>query len=162
MHEATVTGPGMLPLSLRPLCVLTARLGAAQRLGETPAGDRKIVPVAGGTVAGDRLSGKILPFGGDWAATRPDGVLTLDVRLTVRTDDGALVHVAYSGMRHGPEDVMSRLAAGDAVESSEYYFRILPRFETAHGDYLWLNRLVAVGVGERLPEGPRYHVYEVL
>ena len=159
---ATATGPAMLPLSLRPLAVLTARLDAPQKLGQTPAGDRKIVPVLGGIVEGPRFSGEILPFGGDWAVTRADGVLLLDVRLTVRTDDGALVHVTYSGMRHGPEAVMARLAAGDAVDPSEYYFRIQPRFETAHPDYLWLNRLLAVGVGERLADGPRYHIHEVL
>jgi hypothetical protein len=94
--------------------------------------------------------------------TRADSVLLLDVRLTLRLDGGALVHVAYTGMRHGPDEVMARLAGGDAVDPSDYYFRIQPRFETAHPDYLWLNRLLAIGVGERLAEGPRYHVYEVL
>ena len=162
MDDTTITAPGMLPVGLRPLAVLTARLGPPQRLGATPQGDRKIVPVTGGTLEGARVSGEVLPFGGDWAVTRPDGVLLLDVRLTVKTHDGALVHVTYSGMRHGPDAVMSRLAAGEPVEPSEYYFRILPRFETAHPDYLWLNRLVAVGVGERLADGPRYHIYEVI
>jgi hypothetical protein len=161
-ERATAQGQGMLPLGLRPLAVLAARLDTPQKLGQTPAGDRKIVPVLGGSVEGAQFSGEVLPFGGDWAVTRADGVLLLDVRLTVRTGDGALVHVAYSGMRHGPEAVMARLAAGDPVEPSEYYFRIQPRFETAHPDYLWLNRLLAIGVGERLADGPRYHIYEVL
>ncbi|WP_199525807.1 DUF3237 domain-containing protein [Rhodosalinus halophilus] len=163
MQEGAIAAPpGMLPLRVRPLAVLTAWLDPPQRLGHTPEGDRKIVPVAGGSVSGERLSGEILPFGGDWAVTRADGVLLLDVRLTLRLDGGALVNVAYTGMRHGPDAVMARLAAGDAVDPSDYYFRIQPRFETAHPDYLWLNRLLAIGVGERLAEGPRYHVYEVL
>lgn len=154
--------PNMLPLRVRPLAVFTARLEAPQRLGLTPEGDRKIVPVAGGTVSGERLSGEILPFGGDWAVTRDDGVLVLDVRLTLRLEDGALVHVVYTGLRHGPDAVMARIAAGEVVAPSEYYFRIQPRFETAHPDYLWLNRMLAIGIGERLTAGPRYHIYEVL
>ncbi len=151
----------VLPLRSRPLCVLTAELGRAQALGPTPQGDRKIVPVLGGTVTG-RFAGRILPFGGDWALMRADGVLTLDVRLTVEAADGALVHVTYTGLRHGPPAVMARLARGEPVDPAEMYFRILPRFETAAPGLAWLNRILAVGVGERLPAGPRYHIHEVL
>lgn len=152
----------MLALATRPLMILSAVLGPAQKLGETPAGDRKIVPVLGGSVAGDRLSGRILPGGGDWAVTRADGVLLLDVRLTIEADDGALIFCRYEGMRHGAPEVMARLAAGAPVDPSEMYFRIAPRFETAAPQHAWLNRLLAVGIGERLPEGPRYHIHEVL
>jgi len=152
----------MLPVATRPLLVLHALLDKAQALGDTPAGNRKIVNVIGGSFGGERLRGRILPGGGDWALTRPDGVLLLDVRLTLQTDDGALVYVRYEGMRHGPTEVMARLAAGKPVDPGEMYFRIQPRFETSDSRYLWLNRLLAVGVGERLPDGPRYHVHEVL
>ncbi|MCC5999329.1 MAG: DUF3237 domain-containing protein [Pararhodobacter sp.] len=152
----------MLPLQTRPLMILTAILDAPQRLGQTPQGDRKIVPVLGGTVAGERITGTVLPGGGDWALTRPDGVLLLDVRLTIRTDDGALIHMTYDGMRHGSADVMARLAAGEHVPPDAMYFRIAPRFETGAQRYDWMNGILAVGIGERLPEGPRYHVHEVL
>ena len=57
---------------------------------------------------------------------------------------------------------MARLAAGQPVDPAEMYFRIQPRFETADPRYLWLNRILAVGIGERLPGGPRYHVHEIL
>ena len=153
--------PPFLPLATRPLMILAPELGPAQALGATPEGTRKIVPVTGGTVEG-RLTGRILPFGGDWALTRGDGVLTLDVRLTVEAEDGALIHVTYTGMRHGPAEVMARLARGEMVDPSEMYFRISPRFETAAPQYAWLCRLLAIGVGERLAKGPRYHIHEVL
>ena len=152
----------MLPLRTRPLMVLTAELAPPQSFGQTPAGNRKIVTVSGGNVEGERISGRLLPGGGDWALTRADGVLLLDVRLTIETGDGALVYVTYTGMRHGPEAVMARLAAGEAVDPGDYYFRIQPRFETAHPDYLWMNKILTVGVGERLAAGPRYHIHEVL
>jgi hypothetical protein len=108
------------------------------------------------------VHGRVLPGGGDWALTRPDGVLLLDVRMTLETHDGALVFLRYEGMRHGPAEAMARLAAGRLVDPAEMYFRIQPRFETSDSRYLWLNRLLAVGVGERLPDGPRYHIHEVL
>ncbi|MFN3644141.1 MAG: DUF3237 domain-containing protein [Gemmobacter sp.] len=151
----------MLPLETRPLLILSVDLAPAQALGATPQGDRKIVPVLGGRVEG-RVTGRVLSGGGDWALTRADGVLMLDVRLTVEAADGGLIHVTYTGMRHGPAAVMARLAAGERVDPSEMYFRIIPRFETAAPAHVWLNRILAVGVGERLPAGPRYHVHEVL
>jgi len=151
-----------LPLLTQPLAILTVQLGPPQLLGTTPEGERKIVPVIGGTLKGPRIDARLLPFGGDWALTRADGVLTLDVRLTAQTGDGALIHVTYTGQRHGPPAVMARLARGEAVDPQEMYFRIAPCFETAAPAYLWLNRLLAVGIGERLPQGPRYHIHQVL
>jgi hypothetical protein len=153
---------GFLPLHTRPLAILTATLGPAQTLGATPVGNRKIVYVEDGRFVGPRIKGRILPGGGDWALTRSDGVLLLDVRLTIETDDGALIHCTYTGHRHGPAEALARLARGEAVDPSEIYFRIAPRFETADPRYQWLNRLLAIGIGERLPQGPRYHIHEVL
>jgi Protein of unknown function (DUF3237) len=150
------------PLATRPLMVLTAVLDRPQALGDTPSGNRKIVNVLGGTVKGERISGRVLPGGGDWALTRADGALLLDVRLTLETADGALVFCRYEGIRHAPPEVMARLAAGQPVAPSEMYFRIQPRFETADPRYAWLNRILAIGTGERLAEGPRYHIHEVL
>jgi hypothetical protein len=150
-----------LPLATRPLMILAARLGPAQALGPTPQGERRIVPVTGGTVTG-RVTGRILPGGGDWALTRADGVLVLDVRLTLETEDGALIHVSYAGLRHGPPEAMARLARGEPVDPAAIYFRILPRFETAAPAHAWLNRILAVGMGERPAAGPRYHIHEVL
>jgi hypothetical protein len=48
------------------------------------------------------------------------------------------------------------------VPSTDYYLRTTPLFETGAPRYDWLNRIVAVGVGERLPQGARYEVFEVL
>lgn len=151
-----------LAVNTRPLAILTAVLAPAQAHGETPYGNRKIVNVAGGSFVGPRISGTILPGGGDWALTRRDGVLLLDVRLTIETEDKALIYCTYTGQRHGSPEVMARLAKGERVDPSQMYFRIAPRFETAAPAYDWLNRLLAVGVGERLAAGPRYHIHEIL
>lgn len=88
--------------------------------------------------------------------------MTLDVRLVLETQDGALIGMTYRGLRHGSAAVMERLNRGDAVDASEYYFRTAVAFETAAPQYDWLNRVIAVGTGRRPPEGPVYDVFEVL
>ncbi|MEQ8345617.1 MAG: DUF3237 domain-containing protein [Sneathiellaceae bacterium] len=150
-------------LAGRFLMDLEAWLDPPHLVAETPAGGRKIVTVHGGSFQGPRLKGRILPHSGaDWALTRPDGVLLLDVRLTLETDDGALIFMTYRGMRHGPDAVMKRMSSGERVDPAEYYFRIQPWFETASPDHAYLNRMVCVGLGDRLEKGPKYTIHEVL
>ena len=104
----------------------------------------------------------MLPGGGDWTLLRGDGVLELDLRLTLETDDGALIHMTSFGVRHGPPEVLAALTRGERVDPSTYYFRTTPRFETANPKYAFLNRLLAVSSGDRRAEGPIYTIYEVL
>lgn len=132
-------------------------------LGDTPAGRRRVATVTGGEFEGERLKGKALgSAAGDWLLVRSDGVLTLDVRLQLRTDEGELVYMSYRGLRHGPAEVMARLAAGETVDPASYYFRIVPVFETAAPRLQWLNRIIAVGTGRREAAGPIYSIHEVL
>jgi hypothetical protein len=152
----------MMELRSQHLFTLTALVDPPQTLGQTPLGGRRIVTVTGGQFEGERLSGQVLPGGGDWLLERADGVFVLDVRLTLRTDDGALIYMTYGGLRHGPPEVLARLATGEPVDPGSYYFRTTPGFETADERYSWLNRIVSVAIGERPPEGPRYTVYEIL
>lgn len=150
-------------LKTKPLFDLQLNVPQIVDLGDTPMGRRRIATVAGGHFEGERLSGTVLAApGGDWLLLRPDGVLVLDVRLTLRTDDEALIYMAYRGLRHGPAEVMQRLNAGESVDPSSYYFRMTPIFETASQRYAWLNGIVAVGVGRREPTGPVYQIHEVL
>ena len=142
---------------------ISAELAAIRDLGATPLGNRRIAEVSGGSFAGPRLRGRILPAaGGDWLVIRNDGVLQLDVRITLETDDGALIYMTYRGVRHGPEDVIARLNAGEDVDPSEYYFRTAPFFETGAEKYAWLNNIVCVAIGRRNKKGPVYRVFEVL
>jgi len=88
----------------------------------------------------------VLAGGGDWVTKRADDVLELDLRITLETEDGALVHMTFGGIR----------------DDANHYFRTLPRFETASPQYIFLNRLLAVGRGEIGPEGPLHVVEELL
>jgi hypothetical protein len=80
----------------------------------------------------------------------------------MKTSDEALIAMTYRGVRYGPADVIKRIEHGEAVDPASYYFRINPMFETAAVNYDWLNRILAVGIGHRQPDGPVYSVFEVL
>src|SRR6478672_10160027 len=146
----------------RLLMTLQVVVPPPQKLGVVPHGTRVIAPITGGTFEGSRLRGKVLPGGGDWLLTRPDGVLELDLRITLETDDGALIYMTSFGLRHGPAEVLAALARGDSVDPSKYYFRTIPRFETSAPQYLFLNRLIAISSGDRRPSGPIYTIEEIL
>lgn len=153
----------MATLSSQHLFRIEIYLHPVQMLGATPAGTRRITPISGGRFEGSRLRGTVLPHAGaDWVLLRADGSLQLDVRITLQTHDDALIFMSYRGVRHAAPDVAQRLAAGEWVDPSRYYFRSAPFFETGAAQYAWLNNIVSVGVGERLPEGPVYDVFEIL
>lgn len=141
---------------------MAVSVAGPRKIGAVPLGTRVIAPIAGGAFDGPRLRGKILPGGGDWTLLRADGVLELDLRVTLQTDDGALIHMASFGLRHGPPEVIAAIGRGEQVDPASYYFRTFPRFETAHPKYAFLNRLVAISSGDRRPEGPIYTIDEVL
>jgi hypothetical protein len=146
----------------RHLMTLEVVVGGPQRIGPVPHGTRVTAPISGGHFEGPRLRGKVLPGGGDWTLLRSDGVLELDLRVTLETDDGALIPMGSFGLRHGPPEVIAALGRGEAVDPATYYFRTTPRFETAHPKYAFLNRLLAVSTGDRRPEGPIYTIDELL
>lgn len=147
--------------SLRLVYASSVEVGQPMVVGSTPCGERRIIPIKGGSFAGPGLSGKVLPGGADWQVIRPDGVAELEARYTLQTDDGALIYVLNRGIRSGSKEVMGRLARGEQVHPSEYYFRTSPVFETGAPKYQWLHRIVAVATGERLPNEVLITVYEV-
>jgi hypothetical protein len=150
-------------MNTRLLMTLRVIVATPQDVGAVPHGARRIVPIGGGDFEGPRLRGTVLPGGSaDWLLLRADGVLELDLRVTLRTDDGALILMKSFGLRHGPPEVIAAIGRGETVDPGSYYFRTTPRFETAHPTYAFLNRLVAVATGDRRAEGPVYTIHEVL
>lgn len=149
------------PPRLEFLMQLRADLEMPQAIGETPLGGRRILYVKRGSFAGPRLRGEVLAGGGDWVLVRKDGVSQLDVRITLRCDDGSLIFVSYRGIADIPADLRTRISKGEDVSSDRYYFRITPVFETASEKLAWVNRLVAVGVGKRTANGVVYDIFAV-
>jgi hypothetical protein len=133
-------------------------------IGEGPIGRRVMFGAAGGTFEGPKLRGEVLAGGGDWALFRADGAMMLDVRLTLRTHDGALVQMTYGGRWVIPAELRADMA--DPVKRYEigperYYFRTNPLFETGSKDYGWLNDIVCVGAGYLVENAVAYKVAQV-
>ena len=133
----------------RPLMSLRVSTASTQNIGAGPHGSRITVPITGGSFEGDRLRGKVLLCGDDWTVKRADGVTELDLRITLETDDGALIHMTFEGIR-------------DEGAPGGPYLRTVPRFETAEARYSFLNRLLAVGRGEMRADGPVHAIEEIL
>ena len=152
-----------LPLTTEFLFRMVLTVGTPQMVGPTRNGELRIIPVTGGTVEGPRVKGEVLPgTAGDWLRVDSDGTAHMDVRLTMRTAIGSHLYMHYSGIRTGTPEVLARLNAGQAVDPAEYYFRTAIRFETGAPELAWLNKVLAIGVGQRPPSGPTYDVYAVM
>ena len=123
---------------------MRATLGPPAVIPDGPQGTRVLVPVTGGTVTGPRINGTLDAGGGDWVTMRADGTAQLDVRVTIRTDDGAVIYMAYGG-----------------ILGSDRVARVAPLFQVAHDDYRWLNGVQAIGIGHPGKDEVTYEVYAV-
>lgn len=141
---------------------LEATLGQPLDLGSTTQGQRRIVPLTGGTFTGPKLQGKLLPgASADWQTVLPDGTALGDIRYTLQTDGGDLLYVQSRGVRHGSAEVLARLGRGEDVDPGEYTFRTSTRIETAAPHLDWLNKGVFIGVAGRQPAAVVYETYLV-
>lgn len=135
--------------ALTHVCDLFVDLDPIRIMGAGRAGQRRIIPVIGGIVAGPRLNGRILNLGADWQTIWGNGVAELDTRYALETDDGATVEICNYGYRHGPAEVIAAIARGEDVPHSAYYMRTQARLETGDPRYEWVNRTLFVGTGAR-------------
>ena len=145
----------------RPLFVLREQVPPLLVVGNTPNAFRRIGVIQGGSFEGERLSGKVVT-GNDWQSVRTDSCIKLDVRLVLKTTDGALIVMTYQCLRAGTPEIIEKLDKGEVVDPSTYYFRMNPLFETSTEKYDWMSRIIAVGIGHRFPGGPLYSIFEVL
>lgn len=115
-----------------------------------PAGTRSVVTVSSARLDGPRITATMVPgtAAGDWLTVRPNGTAQLDVRLCVRTDDGADVFVQYHGLARTDADGTTTITTA-------------PRFETGDERYAWLNDSFMVGIGKRTDDGVSYELYAI-
>ena len=111
------------------------------------AGHTSIAPVTGGSFSGARLQGTVHNGGADWI-TQVSGHSSLDVRITLETEDGAIIYMTYKGV----------VARGD----SGLYWRVTPVFNTASEEYDWLNHKVFVGKSKQVEGKVAYDIFEIL
>jgi Protein of unknown function (DUF3237) len=140
----------------------TATVGAPIEIGRTAAGLRRVIPITGGEATGPKLRGRILYTGADFQIERADGVAELHARYVLETDDGALIYIENSGLRHGSPEAMEKLRRGEPVDPSAIYCRTTPRFETAAEPYRWLTRHLFVASAIRRPHQVELAIYQIL
>ncbi len=132
-------------LPVRHLFTITANTAGNTMLQGAPQGNRLLVTVTGGSFEGPELRGTVESGGGDWVTMRADGSLKLDVRITLRTHDGAAILMTYNGIGVNP--------------GSGYSLRTAPLFETGDARYAWLNNVQAVAHGAPGHGNVKYDVY---
>lgn len=152
-------------ISTEPLFDIVVDLNPRLNIGDGPLGRRILFGAAGGSFEGPKLRGEVLPGGGDWALFRADGAMSLDVRLTLRTQDDALVQMTYGGRWITPSELRAEMtdpAKRHQVDPSRYYFRTNPLFETGAAQYAWLNDIVCVGSGYLIEGGIAYSISQIV
>ena len=156
----------MIEPSFRYLCSYRASFTEPQQMvGKAHFGRRMIAALTGGELEGERLRGRVMPSGGDWATIDENGTLRLDARITFETHDGALIYVSYRGVLRPLSVAHKHARAGGPqtdADRAEIYFRTTPMFETGDERYAWLNDIVAVGLGASVGGAVRYDVFELL
>lgn len=149
-------------LKTRYVFSLAIQVGKPVVAGDLGYGTRRVIPVLGGTVSGEGISGTIHAGGADFQIIRPDGFTELEAKYTFQLADGAVIYIANYGIRFGPKEALDRIARGEVVDPALIYFRSRPIFETAHPDYRWLMQNLFVGVGARHPDRVELAVHQVL
>jgi Protein of unknown function (DUF3237) len=140
---------------------IDCEVGSLVTLGPAKYGERRFVPIRGGSVSGPELNGVILDGGIDWQVARADGVLDIAAHYVIRCADGGLVEVQSDGMRHGPPEVLAALARGESPPPSSYFFRTRVLFTTGAPAWLHLNRVMALASGQRLAQRVLLDFYRI-
>ena len=150
----------MQPPRLEFVLEVTAQVAAPDKV-PTAAGERRIVPVTGGTFEGPTVKGKVLPGGADYQLIHADGLTEIEARYVLETDRGERVYVTNKGIRHAPPEVIAELNAGKLVDPARVYFRTSPTFETDAPRLQWMTRALFICTGERYPDGVKIQFYQV-
>jgi Protein of unknown function (DUF3237) len=149
-------------LQTRYVFTIAAEIGEVTSAGETGTGVRRIIPIIGGEVRGEKVNGKVLGFGADFQIIRPNELIDLEAKYAFETDDGAVVYVENKGIRFGPVELLQKLKRGEPVDPGLIYFRTVPRFETGAEKYRWLMENLFVASAARHPDRVVIDVHQVL
>lgn len=123
-------------------------------------GQRRIIPITGGTVTGPRLSGRVLP-GADFELIRADGNSVVEAHYGLEAQDGTPIYIRNKGLFVATPDVIAEIDAGKTVAPTQYYFRAVPSFDAPDGPHGWLSDRVFISTCRFSPEVVTIRVYEV-
>lgn len=149
------------PPKLTFLATVSVQVDVPVEVGRTLDGRRRIIPIAGGSVVGPRLRGRVLPAGADFQVLRTDTLTELKAEYAIETEDGERIHVSNFGLRSGSPQDIATLMRGETVDPDRIYFRCSPRLEPAGERWSWLRSRIVVGTGERHPDEVRLALFVV-
>jgi hypothetical protein len=149
---AQAQGPVAPAPSLEFAFSVKATLAAPVELGEVSGGRRRFIAITGGTVDGPMLKGTVLASGGDWQSIMPGGLTKVEARYFLKATDGTVIEVTNPGVRVASAEVTEKLAKGEKVDPSAYYFRTTPHFDVKAGAHEWMGRSAFVARGVRMPD----------
>ena len=149
-------------LETRFVFTVTVRIAEVTSAGDIGHGVRRIIPIIGGEVKGEKVNGKVLPFGADFQIIRPNELIDLEAKYALETDDGAVIYVENRGIRFGPVELLQKLKRGEPVDPKLIYFRTVPKFETGAEKYRWLMEHIFVGSAARHADRVVIDVHQVL
>ncbi len=147
--------------SLKFFARLNVQVDRPQEVGITHHGQRRLIPILGGTVAGDGWEGRVLPGGADYQLIVTPRMAELDARYTIETDGGDYIYVHNRAIRVADPETTARLIRGESVDPSLIYFRCSPTFETASPGLKWISERLFIGTGIRRPESVELELFEV-
>ena len=127
----------------------------------TPTGMKLIFVVRQGTVSGPKLNGEILPGGGDWVTFTADGLAYIDVRITIRAEDGGLILMTNAGRVAMTPEEQNRWLAGETIAAKSAYARTTPLFHTSADPHTWLNGCVTIGLPDMALDHIHYEIYRL-
>lgn len=140
------------PPSLSFFATLSIQVAPAHEIGQTAAGNRRVIPILGGHVQGDGWTARVVPGGADFQAIVTPTLAQLDARYVLETEAGELIYVCNRAIRVASQEVTARLVRGEPVDPAQVYFRCTPTFETASASLGWINERLFIGSGIRLPD----------
>ena len=158
---AADTGPAAPEPSLAYVFTARVNVAAPVEMGQADGGRKRFIAITGGTVSGPRLSGEVLNGGGDWQVIEPDGLTRVEAHYFIKATDGTVIEVTNPGVRVAEPQIIEKLARGEDVDPSAYYFRTTPSFKVAAGPHGWLRRSAFVARGVRRPDHVLIDFYEV-
>ena len=154
-------GPSAPPPSLDYAFTVRATLLPPVEQGTIEGGRKRFIAITGGTVEGPLLEGTVLAGGGDWQTILPGGLTRVEARYFLKAADGTVIEVTNPGVRVATPEVTDRLAKGEVVDPSAYYFRTTPRFDVPAGAHEWMRRNAFVARGIRRPDHVEIDFYVV-
>jgi len=158
---AAAPGPSALAPALEYAFSVRVTLAPPLEVGDTDGGRRRFIAITGGEVYGPKLHGQVLPGGGDWQTIAPGGLTRIEAHYFLKADNGSVIEVTNPGVRVASAEVTERLAKGEKVDPSQYYFRTTPSFQAAGPELAWMQRAVFVGRGMRNPDSVVIDYFEV-